>query len=95
MSDTLSEHLGPAARNVEQTMGSLVDSALGADDDSGRGTVMAATGSGSGIHCYPHDDTPYRDERNGEFVTPELERVERGRGSSDKRGSATRFMGDY
>jgi len=91
-------------------MGSLVDSALGADDDSGRGTVMAATGgggmglaagmgsSGDAAHCHCHrhdDDTLHRDKRTGEFVTPQLDHVGRGRGSSDKRGSASRFMGDY
>jgi len=107
MSDTLSEQLGPAAQNVEETMGGLVDSALGTADDSGRGTIMAATGggmglaagmggSGGGTHCHCHgDDTLHRDERTGEFVTPQLDHVERGGGSSDKRGSATRFMGDY
>ena len=106
MSDTLSEQLGPAARNVEQTMDSLVDTALGPDDDSGRGTVMAATGgggmalagglggSGGDTHCHG-DDTLHRDERTGEFVTPQLDHVERGGATSDKRGSATRFMEDY
>jgi len=98
MSDTLSEQLGPAAQNVEETMGSLVDTALGPDDDSGRGTIMAATGGGMGLAAgmggsgggpeLPGSGPPPEGDGGDEMVLG-------GGESSDKRGSATRFMGDY